>query len=90
MLRSRTLASQILVAVLSILVITVSLGAILYVQFSARSLDRQYELASPWRRYDRCPDADGKSGARRWRPRTRNSTSSRPAFSSVLVRPTWW
>ncbi len=43
MLRSRTLASQILVAVLSILVITVSLGAILYVQFSARSLDRQYE-----------------------------------------------
>jgi hypothetical protein len=43
MLRSRTLASQILVAVLSILVITVSLGAILYVQFSARGLDRQYE-----------------------------------------------
>ncbi len=43
MLRSRTLASQILVAVLSILVITVSLGALLYVQFSARSLDRQYE-----------------------------------------------
>jgi two-component system CitB family sensor kinase len=41
--RSRTLASQILLGVLGILVITTSLGALLYVTLSGRSLDRQYE-----------------------------------------------
>jgi len=43
MWRSRTLASQILAAVLSILVITVAVGAVLYVRFSGQSLDQQYE-----------------------------------------------
>jgi two-component system CitB family sensor kinase len=42
MWRSRTLASQILAAVLSILVITVALGAVLYVRYSASTLDKQY------------------------------------------------
>jgi two-component system CitB family sensor kinase len=43
MMRSRTLASQILVALLSILVVTVAFGAFLYLEFSAHSLDSQYE-----------------------------------------------
>lgn len=41
---SRTLASQILGGVLLILVVTTLLGALLYVQLTRRSLDRQYEL----------------------------------------------
>ena len=43
MWRSRTLASQVLRWVLSILVITTSLGGFLYVTFSNRLLDQQYE-----------------------------------------------
>jgi two-component system CitB family sensor kinase len=43
MWRTRTLASQILLGVLGILVITTSLGAILYVTLSGRTLDQQYE-----------------------------------------------
>ena len=43
MWRTRTLASQILWSVLGILVVTAVLGAILYVWFSGRELDRQYE-----------------------------------------------
>jgi two-component system CitB family sensor kinase len=40
---SRTLASQILLGVLSILVITTSLGGFLYVTISNRQLDQQYQ-----------------------------------------------
>jgi two-component system CitB family sensor kinase len=43
MWRSRTLASQILLGVLGILVITTSLGGFLYVTLSGRLLDQQYE-----------------------------------------------
>jgi two-component system CitB family sensor kinase len=47
MLRSvvgtRTLASQILLGVLGILVVTTSLGGFLYVELSGRTLDQQYE-----------------------------------------------
>ncbi|MDQ1486392.1 MAG: two-component system, CitB family, sensor kinase [Actinomycetota bacterium] len=43
MWRSRTLAAQILVAVLTILVITVSLGALLFARYMGRTLDHQYE-----------------------------------------------
>jgi two-component system CitB family sensor kinase len=41
--RGRTLASQILVGVLGILVVTVVLGGVAYVRLSARSLDQQYQ-----------------------------------------------
>jgi two-component system CitB family sensor kinase len=40
--RSRSLASQILVAVLAILVATLSAGALLYVKLTGETLDRQY------------------------------------------------
>src|SRR3989442_761884 len=40
---TRTLASQILLWVLGILVITTSLGGFLYVTLSGKTLDRQYE-----------------------------------------------
>ena len=43
MWRLRTLASQILVGVLGILVVTIALGGLLYVELTGRSLDRQYE-----------------------------------------------
>lgn len=43
MWRSRTLASQILLGVLGILVVTIALGGALYIQLTSRSLDRQYE-----------------------------------------------
>jgi two-component system CitB family sensor kinase len=43
MWRSRTLASQILVGVLGILVVTFVLGGALYIELTRRSLDRQYE-----------------------------------------------
>ena len=43
MWRFRTLASQILVGVLGILVVTIALGGTLYVVLTGRSLDRQYE-----------------------------------------------
>jgi len=43
MWRLRTLASQILVGVLGILVVTIALGGTLYVLLTGRSLDRQYE-----------------------------------------------
>jgi two-component system, CitB family, sensor kinase len=43
MWRSRPLASQILFGVLSILLVTASLGAVLYARLSSRTLDRQYE-----------------------------------------------
>jgi two-component system CitB family sensor kinase len=43
MWRSRTLASQILLGVLSILIVSTVLGAILYVTLTGRQLDRQYE-----------------------------------------------
>lgn len=43
MWRTRTLASQILVGVLGILVVTIALGGLLYVELTGRSLDRQYE-----------------------------------------------
>jgi two-component system CitB family sensor kinase len=43
MWRSRPLASQILLGVLGILLITTSLGGILYVKLSGRMLDQQYE-----------------------------------------------
>lgn len=43
MWRTRTLASQILVGVLGILIVTTSVGAILYVTLSGRTLDQQYE-----------------------------------------------
>ncbi|WP_322770097.1 sensor histidine kinase [Frankia sp. Cr1] len=43
MWRSRTLASQILIGVLGILVVTIALGGALYVELTRRSLDRQYE-----------------------------------------------
>jgi len=39
----RTLASQILVGVLAILVVTIALGGVLYVALTGRSLDAQYE-----------------------------------------------
>ena len=42
MWRSRTLASQILIAVLGILIVTIALGGVLYIQLTSRSLDRQY------------------------------------------------
>ena len=43
MWRSRTLASQILVGVLVILVVTITLGGLLHVELARRSLDQQYE-----------------------------------------------
>jgi two-component system CitB family sensor kinase len=43
MWRTRALASQILLGVLGILVVTTMLGAILYVTLTGRQLDRQYE-----------------------------------------------
>ena len=43
MWRSRTLASQILVGVLGILVVTIVLGGALYIELTRRALDRQYE-----------------------------------------------
>lgn len=43
MWRTRTLASQILWGVLGILVVTTTLGGILYVTLTGRQLDRQYE-----------------------------------------------
>jgi two-component system CitB family sensor kinase len=43
MWRLRTLASQILVGVLAILVVTIALGGVLYVELTRRSLDSQYE-----------------------------------------------
>jgi two-component system, CitB family, sensor kinase len=43
MWRLRTLASQILVGVLGILVVTIAFGSVLYVVLTGRSLDRQYE-----------------------------------------------
>ena len=43
MWRTRTLASQILVGVLGILIVTTSVGGILYVTLSGRTLDQQYE-----------------------------------------------
>jgi two-component system CitB family sensor kinase len=43
MRRMRSLASQILVGVLAILVVTIALGGVLYVDLTGRSLDRQYE-----------------------------------------------
>lgn len=43
MWRSRTLASQILLGVLGILVVTFVLGGALYIELTRRSLDRQYE-----------------------------------------------
>jgi two-component system CitB family sensor kinase len=43
MWRSRTLASQILIAVLGILIVTIALGGVLYVQLTRRALDREYE-----------------------------------------------
>src|SRR5215207_4307389 len=43
MWRTRTLAAQILLGVLSILVVTTVLGAVLYVTLTGRQLDRQYE-----------------------------------------------
>ncbi|MER6899126.1 sensor histidine kinase, partial [Amycolatopsis sp. NPDC000740] len=42
MWRSRPLASQILVAVLGILLATVSAGALLYVKLAGQTLDTQY------------------------------------------------
>src|SRR5436190_20793534 len=43
MWRSRTLASQILVGVLVILVVTITLGGVLHVELAHRSLDQQYQ-----------------------------------------------
>jgi two-component system CitB family sensor kinase len=43
MWRSRTLASQILLGVLAILLVTVTLGGYLYVRLSGQSLDQQYQ-----------------------------------------------
>lgn len=43
MWRSRTLASQILLGVLGILVVTMSLGGLLYTELTGRSLDQRYE-----------------------------------------------
>lgn len=43
MWRSRTLASQILLGVLGILLITVSLGGFFYVRLSGQALDQQYQ-----------------------------------------------
>jgi two-component system CitB family sensor kinase len=43
MWRTRTLASQILVGVLGILIVTTSVGGFLYVTLSGRTLDQQYE-----------------------------------------------
>jgi two-component system CitB family sensor kinase len=43
MWRSRTLASQILVGVLGILIVTMSLGGLLYIELTGRTLDHQYE-----------------------------------------------
>ena len=43
MWRTRPLASQILLAVLGILIVTVSAGALLYVKMTGDTLDRQYE-----------------------------------------------
>ncbi|CAN5621619.1 sensor histidine kinase [soil metagenome] len=43
MWRSRTLASQILAGVLAILLVTIVLGGVLYIELTGRSLDRQYE-----------------------------------------------
>src|ERR1700760_3833331 len=43
MWRTRTLASQILLGVLAIQLITTALGALLYITLSGRMLDQQYE-----------------------------------------------
>jgi two-component system CitB family sensor kinase len=43
MWRTRTLASQILVGVLGILIVTTSVGGFLYVTLSSQTLDQQYE-----------------------------------------------
>jgi two-component system, CitB family, sensor kinase len=43
MWRSRTLASQVLVGVLGILVVTMAVGAVLYITLSDRLLDEQYQ-----------------------------------------------
>lgn len=43
MWRRRTLASQILVGVLGILIVTMSVGGFLYLKISGRTLDQQYE-----------------------------------------------
>lgn len=43
MWRSRSLASQILAGVLGILILTIAAGSALYIEFTSRSLDRQYE-----------------------------------------------
>jgi two-component system CitB family sensor kinase len=43
MWRRRTLASQILIGVLGILIVTTSLGGFLYVTLSGRTLDQEYE-----------------------------------------------